>query len=227
MEDGAPHKILSVGETTAVGFKLISANSSGAVFQDLSGNLVKIGINNEISTTFNSSTVAIAAEYIVLNANNQYIVNIVINNTQPPVPAIIDTGANLVTLSGKTANLLGINYQNVATKVQVATASENTGGYSMSLNNVRLGSISLSNIDALIIEGNEPEMVLVGMSFLKQLDLQYQGEKLELKIHNDELKNKTNNNSSFLPLSSEPSNNMQSTPNKEVSNAKDIDINPN
>ena len=188
MEEGEPHKVLNIGESTSVGFKLVSANSSGAVFQDLNGNLVKIGMNNEITTTFsrssnNSSSPGLEA--ISLNEHNQYIANIVINNSQPAIPAIIDTGANFVTISGEIAASLGINYKNDAKKIQVTTASDNTSGYSVVLNTLQLGSINLPNIDAIVLEGHDPAITLIGMSFLKQLDLQYSGNKLEIKTHSD------------------------------------------
>ena len=188
MEEGEPHKILNIGESTSVGFKLISANSSGAVFQDLNGNLVKIGMNNEITTTFSRSSnnsSSSGVETISLNEHNQYITNIILNNSQPAIPAIIDTGANFVTISGEIAASLGINYKNDANKIRVTTASDNISGYSVVLNTLQLGSISLSNIDTIVLEGHEPAITLIGMSFLKKLDLQYSGNKLEIKTHSD------------------------------------------
>lgn len=183
MDDTSKHKILAIGEATGNGFKLIAANSSGAVFQDLQGNFMTVKMNNEISTTFNNNSTTV--ETISLNEHNQYITDIIINDNNTKIPAIVDTGANLVTLNGEIATALGLEYKKDTAKIDVATASENTNGYKIIINNLKLGSINLSNIDAIVLEGKEPDMVLIGMSFLKQLDLQYSGNKLTIKLHNN------------------------------------------
>jgi len=176
MDELSKHKVLAVGDMTNSGFKLVFANSGGAVFQDVNGKLVTVSINSDISTSFNNHPLN-PTESIKLNDQNQYITNIFINNSNTAIKAIIDTGANLVTLSSETANSLELNYKKDSSKVDVSTASDNTNGYKIQLNTVTLGTITM--------EGNDPEMVLVGMSFLKQLDLQYSGDHLELKKHDN------------------------------------------
>lgn len=216
MDDSSKHKVLAVGEATDNGFKLIAANSSGAVFQDIQGNFVTVKMNNEISATFNHDRPA--GETISLNEHNQYIANIFINDSDTAIPAIVDTGANLVTLSGETAVTLGLDYKKEAAKINVSTASEDTNGYKIILNTIKLGSISLSNIDAIILEGSEPDMILIGMSFLKQLDLRYSGDKLEIKLHTTNTENNQSSptTSTFAP----PPAAVKSSPSKEESNSK-------
>ena len=91
----------------------------------------------------------------------------------------------MVTISGNIAHSLGIDYKNNGIKANVLTASERTNGYTITLNSVQLGSIKLLNIAAIVLDGEQPEMILIGMSFLKKLDLQYTGNKLELTIRKD------------------------------------------
>lgn len=184
IDEYSENKILAVGETTESGFELVSANSHNAIFKDPQGNLIRSGLSNDISVKFNQ--VAEIIEFISLNEKNQYITNIIINDNQKLIPAIIDTGANLVTLSGNTATALGISYQNNANRVNVNTASEDVIGFKVHLKSMQLGEILLENIDALVLEGNDPELILVGMSFLKLLELKYAGNKLELKMPNNQ-----------------------------------------
>ena len=196
--DDAKRKVLNIGDITDSGLTLVSATSSAATFKDNNNQLISMGINNEISTTYsnsssdsdtsnngdtsssNSNKSNNAVETIKLNKQNQYITTITINSKD--VMAIIDTGANFVTLNSHIADQLGLSYK-YGTKINVSTASDNTNGYRVTLKSLKLGSIDLASIDAIIIEGNNPEMTLVGMSFLKNLDLQYSGDRLEIKKH--------------------------------------------
>jgi aspartyl protease family protein len=178
------HNILKVGESTSMGLKLIAANSRGAIFQDKLGTLIKIGLNNEINSSINYHKTS-GAEFIMLDEQNRYLTDIFINNTQPSIKAIIDTGAGYVTINGDTANSLGIDYKKIGKPINVSTASEKILGYIVTLESVQLGSIKLTNIETIILEGNQPELALIGMNFLKNLDLQYNDNKLELTINKD------------------------------------------
>jgi aspartyl protease family protein len=45
---------------------------------------------------------------------------------------------------------------------------------------VQIGEITLHNVDAGVVEGNHPTEILLGMSFLGQLDMKRDSEKMEL-----------------------------------------------
>ncbi len=200
LDEDSNRKILSLGDSIGSGLKLVSANSSTAVFKNDQGVTLSMGINNDISTSYSTHQPASSddkntktttttpdqpkpshLETIKLNEHNQYITPVSINGKE--VSAIIDTGANFVTLNSSIAQQLGLDYKNSALKLNVSTASDKTDGYKFVLKSIALGSISLSNIDAVIIEGSNPELTLIGMSFLKNLDLQYLGDHLEIKKH--------------------------------------------
>jgi aspartyl protease family protein len=194
IDENSERKVLSIGDTTSSGLTLISANASTAIFKNSTGNLISISLNNEISSTYSNTKNNSKSsdnkssdnknnneiETIKLNKRNQYVATITINNKD--ASAIIDTGANFVTLNSHIAEQLGLSYKNSA-KINVNTASDNTAGYKITLPNLKLGNINLSNIEAIVIDGNNPETILIGMSFLKNLDLQYSGDQLEIKKH--------------------------------------------
>jgi aspartyl protease family protein len=63
----------------------------------------------------------------------------------------------------------------------VATASSVTQAFSVKLERVKVGDIELRNVDAVVLDGSMPREVLLGMSFLRRLDLQNQGDHLSLR----------------------------------------------
>ena len=46
---------------------------------------------------------------------------------------------------------------------------------------VQVGSIALHNVQAVVIEGDSPRRVLLGMSFLKRVEMSNQGDMLLLR----------------------------------------------
>lgn len=93
------------------------------------------------------------------------------------VTFLLDTGATQVALSAHLARQLDLA---AGTRVRVQTANGPSIGYQSTLNSVRLGSIEVRNVSALITEGMEGNNVLLGMSFLKQLEFTQRGDSLIL-----------------------------------------------
>jgi len=57
----------------------------------------------------------------------------------------------------------------------VSTASGRVRAWSIRLNRVKIGDIEQRNVPAVVIQGNMPEKVLLGMSFLSGLQVRHQG----------------------------------------------------
>ena len=53
----------------------------------------------------------------------------------------------------------------------------------MKLDRVRVGRIELHDIDAVVIESENPPDILLGMTFLNRVSMQNQGELLTLRSH--------------------------------------------
>jgi aspartyl protease family protein len=61
------------------------------------------------------------------------------------------------------------------------TANGNTTAYRVKLDTVRLGDITLSNVDGAVVEGNVMgELGLLGMSFLNRLEMRRDGQTMTL-----------------------------------------------
>ncbi len=63
----------------------------------------------------------------------------------------------------------------------VSTASGLSPAYHVKLDSVRIGDIELRNIQATVLEGAFPQEVLLGMSFLSQLELERKGNLVTLR----------------------------------------------
>ncbi len=97
------------------------------------------------------------------------------------VDFMVDTGASTVAMSESTARRLNISYIGKGTPMVSQTASGLVRSYRVKLDSVTIGGIALHHVDGSVIEGNAPPEVLLGMSFLNQLDMQNQGNVLLLQ----------------------------------------------
>jgi aspartyl protease family protein len=98
-----------------------------------------------------------------------------------PVTFLVDTGASSMALNASQARRLGIDYRVVGEPTFVGTASGVTKAYRVTLETVTVGQIKQSNITAVVIEGNHPAQVLLGMSFLGRLEILHEGSMIRLK----------------------------------------------
>ena len=79
------------------------------------------------------------------------------------------------------AKRLGIDYRVVGEPTFVGTASGVSKAYRVTLDTVTVGEIKQQNISAVVIEGQRPLQVLLGMSFLGRLEIQHDGNLIRLK----------------------------------------------
>ena len=86
------------------------------------------------------------------------------------VAAMVDTGATYVVLNRSTARSLGLALNSADFKYKVDTANGTTHAASVTLAEVNIGRIHVENVEAAVLEDSAISDVLIGMSFLKQLD---------------------------------------------------------
>jgi aspartyl protease family protein len=99
-----------------------------------------------------------------------------------PARFMVDTGATMVAMSSRHAQQLGLDYRRVGQAGAAHTAGGVVRTYSMRLAKVQVGDIVLHDIEAGIIEGTHPVDILLGMSFLGQLDMKRESNRLELRV---------------------------------------------
>ncbi len=170
--DGGSPKTYSVGDTIASGIKLVEVNQTTATF-DASGKRQRLDIGahvNRIAPT--------GAGSITLQADSRghFMVQGQINGGI--MRMMVDTGASAIALSASDAKRLGIDYK----KGQVAyvnTANGTVPAYRVMLNSVKIGDITLNQVEALVQE-NGLSLALLGMSFLNRTEMRRDGEQMVL-----------------------------------------------
>lgn len=91
---------------------------------------------------------------------------------------LLDTGATQVALSTQLARRLGLKS---GAAVTLQTAAGPAMGYQTRLASVRLASIEMRDVAALVSDGLDPGTVLLGMNFLKRLDMTQRNDQLILR----------------------------------------------
>jgi aspartyl protease family protein len=144
------------------------------------------GGKSDIQSEATASVVSASMEdgrYYVLKANEggHFAGRFRINGK--PVDSLIDTGATFVTMSETTARTLGYGGNELNFRYELSTANGKVKAARVNLKSIEIGTVSVRNIDAMVIRGKDLNQPLIGMSFLKKLS-GYRAENDELKLLN-------------------------------------------
>jgi len=171
-------RVLTLAEVSPEGVKLLAVESDYAVLE-VSGkrSIHKLGQSGSVSTTF--SSVPVTEVRIARDPIGMYHSQGSINGTA--VKFLVDTGATTVALNGSQARRLGIDFKKHGKPIPINTASGNTVGYLITLDRVKVGAIELFGVEAAVLDGNEPQEALLGMSFLGRLEIQNDAGLLRLR----------------------------------------------
>jgi len=175
MIDGNRH-ILAVGQTSPEGVKLISASSRGAVLE-VDGKQKQYPLGNTVSTSFTKRKST--KETLYKNSGGMYLTFGSINGRS--VRFLVDTGATAVAMNTSQAKQLGIRYDKIGKPAGISTASGFENGWRVRLKTVTVGNITERNVEALVIDGNHPGPILLGMSFLGRLNVEHEGSAMTLR----------------------------------------------
>ena len=97
-----------------------------------------------------------------------------------PVRFLVDTGATTVAISSDLAGRIGIDLSRGQRGI-ATTASGVTGMVRVILPSVTVGDLTLREVEAGVLMGSFPAEPLLGMSFLGQLDMVREGDRMDLK----------------------------------------------
>lgn len=177
VDNGKP-RTLSVGDTTPEGVKLVSSSSESAVVEYAGKRqTLLLGQGTRLGAGAPSSGGTSGQATLTVGAGGHFWANGAINGVA--IRFLVDTGATTIALSGEAAKRLGLNYT-AGARVPVRTASAVMSGHRIALDSVRVGDITLTNVEALVLEGRYPEEALLGMSFLGRTQMKRDGDTLTL-----------------------------------------------
>ena len=95
-----------------------------------------------------------------------------------PVQFMLDTGATQIAIPGPLAERLKLKR---GMPVDLLTAAGPARGYSTRLGSVKLATIEAKDLGAVIAEGLSADYVLLGMNFLRRLEIVQRGDELILR----------------------------------------------
>ncbi len=172
--NGGKHRVMAAGEISPEGVKLISADSTTAVLE-IDGKRQNLGMGKSASIP---SADGGGNQSAVLSADirGHFVTTGSINGTSALM--VVDTGATMVSMGRDEAKRLGISYLN-GERGTVSTANGVVPAYRVTLNTVKVGGITLNQVDGLVQEASMP-YVLLGMSFLKRLEIKQDGTNMTL-----------------------------------------------
>ncbi|MBX9961404.1 MAG: TIGR02281 family clan AA aspartic protease [Burkholderiaceae bacterium] len=175
--DGAPPKSVATGETHR-GVKLLSAQGNQAEVE-IGGKRQTLRLGEGPVSAEPGAPEAGDRRRIVLHAgsNGHFRTQGQINGRT--VNFIVDTGASVVSMSVTDAEAIGLRYQSGQT-VQVSTANGVTVGWRVKLSTVRLGSLDVYDVEALVTPAPMP-YVLLGNSYLTRFQMTRTNDQLVLE----------------------------------------------
>ena len=165
LEIDGKRKVLAAGDSGPQGVRLVSADTREAVVE-IDGRREVLRLGSAVSTTYRPSE---RREIRILKNRGGYFLDGLINGQS--VRFLVDTGATSVALSERHAARLGIQHRIDGRPVGIGTASGDALGHAIRLDSLAIGGVRLNDVRAVVIEGDSPRHVLLGMNVLSRFDI--------------------------------------------------------
>ena len=159
------NQLLKTGQVSRSGVELVEANPKEAIVR-INGEIRTLQLSGRISSTFEKPEKP--RVMIKVAENRQYITTGSINGR--PARYLVDTGANVVAINANMAKTLGLSVEE-GVEVSASTASDDLEVTMVILKEMTVGEIQRNNVQAIIIDGENPKDILLGMSFLQHVDI--------------------------------------------------------
>lgn len=173
MINGAPPRAVPVG-TTVDGIKVLSIQGDQVVVE-IGGRKRPLRVGQHAVGTIADD----AGDKVVLTADGQghFVTTGTVNGVS--VRFLVDTGASMISLGASDARRMGLDF-NRGEKGISQTANGQTMISIVKLDKVRVGGITLHQVDAAIHQNDLP-VALLGMSFLNRMEMLRDGNTMTLK----------------------------------------------
>lgn len=158
-------KLVKVGGTGPGGVQVVSADSHSAVLR-VDGVERSYSLSRDYSATTGAAA-APAQVSIAKGIGGHYWVAGSVSGRA--VQFLVDTGATAVAMNEGAAKRLGIDYRVQGQPMVVNTASGNAKAWRVKVDSVKIGAIQVLGVEAVVVEGEAPTEVLLGMSFLNRV----------------------------------------------------------
>ncbi len=175
--DGGRPRTLSVGESTPDKIRLVSVSGDSVVVEaDGKRQTVQMGQTGQRIGGAQGSGAQRAT--LTADAKGHFFTTVIVNGVS--MPFLVDTGATMVAINSSYAKNAGIAYTS-GERGMVQTANGVTMVYKVKLDTVRMGDITLTNVDGIVMGDNQlGQHGLLGMSFLNRTEMQRNGDSMTL-----------------------------------------------
>lgn len=164
--NGSAPQSIGVGQTKN-GVKLVSADSESATFV-VEGKRQTLKMGQAASVAGSAGPVSNDPVSLYADSRGHFTGKLSINGAS--LKYLVDTGASTVAMNSGDAKFAKIDYEK-GEKVPVNTANGMVMAYLVKVNTLKIGTITLNNVETIVNEGGSPAMVLLGMSALNKLDM--------------------------------------------------------
>jgi aspartyl protease family protein len=166
LEVDGQRKVLAAGERGPAGVRLISADPDSATIE-IDGTRQRLRLGSAVSASY-----VVPEQHeirIVKDRRGGYFVDGLINGQ--PANFLVDTGATRLAMSEVQARRFGIQHRVDGRPIAVGTASGDAVGHLVTLRSLSLSGVRLSDVEAIVIEGDSPRSVLLGMNVLSRFEM--------------------------------------------------------
>lgn len=178
IDNGKP-RTLAVGQVSPEGVRLIAASPDAAVVE-VDGKRRTLALGSYFQPASASSGRGAIGASVVIPADSQghFVVTGTINGAAT-VRFLVDTGATMVSISADEARRAGVNYL-TGQRAFTQTASGVAPVYRVKLDTLKIGDITLHNVDAAVHLSGRLPIALLGMSFLNRMEMKRDASTLTL-----------------------------------------------
>ncbi len=174
--DGGAPRTVAVGASLPGGVRLIAVDAETAVV-DVEGARQRLSIGETTAVKGGGAGAGPAEINLTANSLGHFVTTGTINGM--PIQFLVDTGASVVAIGKSDAQRIGIDLR----QAQVAysqTANGVAQVWHVKLNSVKVGGITLHNVDGAVMPTDMPG-ALLGMSFLNRMEMKRDGIRMTLR----------------------------------------------
>jgi aspartyl protease family protein len=171
--DGGAPRTVSVGASVS-GVRLLAADQDSATVE-IGGKRQRLAIGQHAHSGGDGGSAQIAS--LTADGRGHFITTGTVNGAT--IRFIVDTGATSIALGASDARRANVNTTN-GRPVMVQTANGVTQAWLVTLDTVRVGDVTLNNVEGMVHQQDLP-MALLGMSFLNRMEMKRDGQTMTLR----------------------------------------------
>ncbi len=160
-------KTLQIGQTVG-GAKIISIAADSAVIEASNGRQRRLGLGEGYVASIQTQSDGDASLVLTPSHGGHYLADVSINGQTQR--GVIDTGATHLSMSSKAADQLNIKYRS-GKPMRSQTANGIINSWLIKIPQLRLGTVTLYNVDLSVRDSSDSGPVLIGMSTLNRFQM--------------------------------------------------------